>query len=93
MSAGSNPEADTDIEAASLIGEQFINSILADQQIPAIKSFIDDGAPLWYQNDEGMSCLHAAAYRQNTELVRYLIDKGAVWNAGVSRQVSTRSRC
>ena len=84
MSAESNSAADPDIEAASLIGEQLINSILADRPIAVIKSFIDNSAPLWYQNDEGMSCLHAAAYCQNAELVKYLIEKGAVWNAGVS---------
>jgi len=79
MFAGSNSGADAD--TASLIGEQLIDSILADQPIAAVKSFVDNGAPLWYQNDEGMSCLHAAAYCQNTELVKYLIDNGAVWNA------------
>jgi type IV protein arginine methyltransferase len=87
MSATSNSraDADSDIEAISLLGEQLINSILADEPDVAVKRLIDNGTPLWYQNEEGISCLHAAAYRQNTELVRYLIEKGAVWNAGVLR--------
>jgi type IV protein arginine methyltransferase len=83
-SSDSSSAADPDIEAASLIGEQLISSILADQPIVVIKNLIDNSAPLWYQTDEGISCLHAAAYCQNTELVKYLIEKGAVWNAGVS---------
>jgi protein arginine N-methyltransferase 2 len=75
---------DADVEAASLFGEQLISSILADEPTAAVKRLIDNGAPLWYQNEEGISCLHAAAYLQNSELVKYLIEKGAVWNAGMS---------
>jgi protein arginine N-methyltransferase 2 len=81
MSTGSG--ADADIETASLLGEQLITSILANEPIAAVKSLIDNGAPLWYQNEEGISCLHAAAYCQNAGLVKYLIEKGAVWNAGM----------
>jgi protein arginine N-methyltransferase 2 len=84
MSLASNFGVDADVEVVSLFGEQLISSILSDVSIAAVKSLIDNGAPLWYQNEEGMSCLHAAAYMQNTELVKYLIEKGAVWNAGVS---------
>jgi protein arginine N-methyltransferase 2 len=75
---------DADVESASLFGEQLIFSILADEPTAAVKRLIDNGAPLWYQNEEGISCLHAAAYLQNLELVKYLIEKGAVWNAGMS---------
>jgi type IV protein arginine methyltransferase len=85
MSATSNSGADADIEALSLLGEHLVNSIWTDEPNAAAKRLIDNGAPVWYQNEEGISCLHAAAYQQNTELVRYLIEKGAVWNAGVSR--------
>lgn len=84
MSAASNSGADANVEAASLLGEQLITSILADEHNAGVKRLIDDGAPVWYQNEEGISCLHAAAYLQNTELVKYLLERGAVWNAGAS---------
>jgi len=64
------------------LGDQLINSILAEEPLDTIKQLIESGAPLWYQNDlEGISCLHAAAYVQNQELVKLLIEGGAVWNA------------
>jgi len=78
---------DADVEAASFLGEQLIASILADEPV---KGLVDNGAPLWYQNEEGTSCLHAAAYRQDTDLVKYLIERGAIWNAGVSQLVRSR---
>jgi protein arginine N-methyltransferase 2 len=75
-------EVDEDVEALSILGEHLINTILADEPIEAIKSIIDNGAPLWFQNEEeGISPLHAAAYRQNPDLVRFLIEQGAIWNA------------
>ncbi|CAK5265742.1 unnamed protein product, partial [Mycena citricolor] len=71
-----------DIDAVSIFGEHLINVILAGESLDNIKKIVETGAPLWYQNElEGISCLHAAAYVQNTELVRYLIQEGAVWNA------------
>ncbi|KAI8968636.1 S-adenosyl-L-methionine-dependent methyltransferase [Trametes punicea] len=44
-------------------------------------SMVEAGAPLWYQDDEGTSPLHAAAYVESDELVRFLIEEGAIWNA------------
>lgn len=71
------------IDALTLLGEHLINSILAGEPLPTIMNIIDTGAPLWYQNEmEGVTCLHAAAYVQNTQLVEILIEKGAIWNAG-----------
>ncbi|KAF9529356.1 arginine methyl transferase [Crepidotus variabilis] len=74
---------DMDIdEAASALGEDLINQILEAQPLDVILKFLDDGAPVWYQNvTEGISPLHAAAYIQNAALVKLLIEKGAVWNA------------
>jgi protein arginine N-methyltransferase 2 len=85
MSAALSSRTEADIEAASLLGEQLIRSILENEPFASVKTLVDNGTPLWYQNEEGMSCLHAAAYGQNTDLVNYLIERGAVWNAGVSR--------
>ena len=73
---------DEDIEALSMLGGYLIFSILHRRPLPKILTLIDAGAPLWYQDEEGTSPLHAAAYIENEELVRVLIGKGAIWNAG-----------
>ncbi|KAF4620839.1 hypothetical protein D9613_000721 [Agrocybe pediades] len=72
-----------DIDAvATQLGEELIANILDGQPIDAIKGLLDQGAPIWYQNlAEGTSPLHAAAYTQNLELIKLLIERGAVWNA------------
>ncbi|KAJ3575098.1 hypothetical protein NP233_g1324 [Leucocoprinus birnbaumii] len=69
-------------EIAAQLGEQLIETILSYAPIADIQSLVESGAPVWYQSDaEGISPLHAAAFTRNSELVRYLISKGAVWNA------------
>lgn len=73
---------DEDIEALSVLGGYLIFSILHRRPLPKILTLIDAGAPLWYQDDEGTSPLHAAAYVEDEELVSILIEKGAIWNAG-----------
>ena len=75
---------DPDIdEVATALGESLIDQILENKPIEDIKASLDAGAPVWYQNlTEGISPLHAAAYVQNADLVKLLIEKGAVWNAG-----------
>ncbi|KAJ7770186.1 arginine methyl transferase [Mycena maculata] len=71
-----------DLDALTVLGEHLIDSILAEEPLDSIKEVIRQGVPLWYQNEiEGISCLHAAAYTQNLELVKLLIEHGAVWNA------------
>ena len=45
-------------------------------------ALLNDGAPVWYQDDEtGWSALHFAAHYEQVDLVDLLIEKGAVWNA------------
>ena len=73
---------DEDIEAISVLGGYLIFSILHRRPLTKILTLIDASAPLWYQDDEGTSPLHAAAYIGDDELVRILIEKGAIWNAG-----------
>lgn len=70
------------IEEATEMGTKLIEAILSRQPLETLKAQVDAGAPLWFQDDEGTSALHAAAYVENEELVRYLIEQGAVWNAG-----------
>lgn len=75
--------SDLEIETLSELGEHLIDAIISGESTEVIVRIIDSDAPLWYQNEaEGMSPLHAAAYRQNAELAKLLIDRGAVWNAG-----------
>lgn len=74
------------------LGEHLISGILNDEGMDTITQAIEIGAPLWYQNEEeGISALHAAAYMQNEELVKLLLKKGAVWNAG-ARYISLIQR-
>ncbi|XP_006461133.1 hypothetical protein AGABI2DRAFT_204671 [Agaricus bisporus var. bisporus H97] len=69
-------------ELATQLGEQLVAEILQNASVDAVKSLVEAGAPVWYQSGaEGTSPLHAAAYVRSLELVKYLIDKGAVWNA------------
>ena len=63
-------------------GSDLVASILARAPFQTIADKIKEGAPVWFQDDEGVSTLHAAAYTENTELVKYLLEEGAVWNAG-----------
>jgi len=73
---------DEDIEALSVLGGYLIFSILHRRPLSKILTLVDAGAPLWYQDNEGTSPLHAAVYIEDEELVRILIERGAIWNAG-----------
>ncbi len=77
----SDDEMDVDVVVEQ--GQQLVDAILQRQPLSEIKDMIATGAPVWYQDDEGTSPLHAAAYIENEELVRFLVDEGAIWNAGV----------
>ncbi|KAJ7188177.1 arginine methyl transferase [Mycena filopes] len=67
--------SEEDLDALTATGDTLINAILSEQPLESVKQLIASGAPLWFQNDlEGLSCLHAAAYTQNKELVRLLIE-------------------
>ncbi|KAJ3988552.1 arginine methyl transferase [Lentinula detonsa] len=75
-------ESEETVHIFTRLGEYLIDSILHGESFDAIKRIVQEGAPLWYQNEsEGMSALHAAAYVQNPELVQFLIDEGAIWNS------------
>lgn len=77
-----NLDIDYDGVAAQL-GDELIEKIFQNEPLASISVFLDEGAPVWYQNlAEGISPLHAAAYMQNLPVVKLLLEKGAVWNAG-----------
>ena len=80
MTEASNDDMDVNMLVSQ--GQELVDSILRRRPLAEIKALIDAGAPVWFQDDEGLSPLHAAAYVENEELVRLLIDEGAVWNAG-----------
>jgi type IV protein arginine methyltransferase len=76
-------DMDEELEIVTALGSKLINAILEAEPLENIEALVDSGAPLWYQDEaEGISPLHAAAYGENEEIVRLLIDEGAVWNAG-----------
>lgn len=70
---------------AKTLAAQLLKAILSnpsDKQ--TIESLIGQGAPLWYQdNEEGLSCLHAACYVQDLNLVKLFLENGAPWNLGI----------
>ncbi|KAI0070018.1 arginine methyl transferase [Panus rudis PR-1116 ss-1] len=72
---------ETDVDQLVDLGESLIADILDRQPFEHIKAKIEAGAPLWFQDDEGTSALHAAAYVDNSELIQYLLEEGAIWNA------------
>lgn len=74
-------ESEETVHILTTLGEHLIDSILRDEPIDVIKRVVAEGAPLWYQNSEGISALHAAAYAQDIDLVHFLIAEGAIWNA------------
>lgn len=76
---------DSEINLLTELGTTLINAILEKEPISNVRDLIDAGAPLWYQNEEGTSVLHAAVYGENEQLVRLLIEEGAIWNAGAAR--------
>ncbi|EIW63412.1 protein-arginine N5-methyltransferase [Trametes versicolor FP-101664 SS1] len=70
-----------DVDALVAQGSELVDAILRRTPLADVQSLIEAGAPVWYQDDEGTSPLHAAAYIEDDALVRILIDEGAVWNA------------
>lgn len=72
------------IDALTALGQALLEALLEHRPRALIEKMVQDGAPLWYQDDEGTSALHAAAYAEDADLIRYLIEQGAVWNAGKS---------
>lgn len=84
--------SDVDIDTITALGSQLIKVILDYQPFESIKALVDAGAPLWYEEstEGGISPLHAACFVENDELVKYLIDRGAVWNAGGSNTLPSR---
>ena len=73
-----------EINALTELGTTLIQAILEKEPADNIRDLIDAGAPLWFQDNEGTSPLHAAAYVGNDQLIKLLLEEGAMWNAGES---------
>ncbi|KAI0288539.1 S-adenosyl-L-methionine-dependent methyltransferase [Russula brevipes] len=72
-------EADEgEIEA---LGRALINAILEYAPMEDVQRLLDEGAPLWFQDEDGWSALHAAASVEDAELVKTLLQRGALWNS------------
>ncbi|KIJ18765.1 guanidinoacetate N-methyltransferase [Paxillus involutus ATCC 200175] len=70
-----------EINAFTELGITLIQAILEKEPMENIRDLIDAGAPLWFQDNEGTSPLHAAAYVGSDQMVKLLVEEGAVWNA------------
>jgi len=73
------------------LGQALIDAILEYLPIEDVQKLLDEDAPLWYQDECGWSALHAAASVENAELVKSLLQKGALWNAGKARSLTCSS--
>ena len=82
--AEASDDDDMDVDALVGQGQELIDAIFRRRPLSEIKALIVAGAPVWYQDDEGTSPLHAAAYAEDQDLIRFLIAEGALWNAGMA---------
>ncbi|KDQ21143.1 hypothetical protein BOTBODRAFT_25572 [Botryobasidium botryosum FD-172 SS1] len=85
LSSGQNTAdsgiSEEELEVLLALGDSLFAACQANDY-PAARSLIESGAPVWYEDPEKeCSVLHAAAEQENEELVEYLIEKGAIWNA------------
>ena len=77
---GHDDEAEGEIEA---LGQALISAILERAPPEDVQKLLDeDEAPIWYQDRDGWSALHAAASVEDTELIKGLLQRGAPWNTG-----------
>jgi protein arginine N-methyltransferase 2 len=79
------PIDDDELANLAELGQSLITSIFNRKPLSEIEALVKDGAPLWYQDADGASALHAAAYIEDEDIVQYLIQTGATWNSGKSR--------
>ncbi|KIK27751.1 hypothetical protein PISMIDRAFT_8136 [Pisolithus microcarpus 441] len=66
-----------EINALTELGTTLIQAVLEKEPLANVQDLIDAGAPLWFQDNEGISPLHAAAYVGSEQLVKMFLDEGA----------------
>lgn len=76
----SDDEDMEELNAITELGTTLIQAIFEKEPLNNIQDLIDAGAPVWFQDNQGTSPLHAAAYVGNQEFVKLLLNEGAVWN-------------
>lgn len=85
---------DDDEDEIAVVGMALINAILEYAPKEDIQKLLDEDAPLWYQSeDDGWSALHAAASVEDAELVKKLLQHGAVWNSGETWFLTAHANC
>ncbi|KAI0250373.1 S-adenosyl-L-methionine-dependent methyltransferase [Lactifluus subvellereus] len=72
---------DVDEDEIATQGQALISAILDYAPIEDVQKLLDEDAPLWYQDKDGWSALHAAASVEDAELVKRLLQHGALWNS------------
>ena len=77
-----DPDHEAELGEITALGRALIDAILEYAPIEDVQKLLEEDAPLWYQDEGGWSALHAAANVENAELVKCLLQKGALWNAG-----------
>jgi hypothetical protein len=78
-----NPDhVETDEDGIATQGQALINAILENAPIGDVQKLLDEDPPLWYQDEDGWSALHAAASVEDMELIKVLLQHGALWNSG-----------
>ena len=75
---------DADEDEIVTQGQALISGILEYAPMEDVQKLLDEDAPLWYQDKDGWSALHAAASVEDPELVKKLLQHGALWNSGKS---------
>lgn len=79
---------EAEIDEITALGRALIDAILEYAPIGDVQKLLDEDAPLWYQDEGGWSALHAAASVEDVELVKCLLQKGALWNAGKAHSLT-----
>jgi protein arginine N-methyltransferase 2 len=84
-------ELEAELGKIAELGQTLIDAILEYVPVEDVQKLLDEDAPLWYQDECGWSALHAAASVENAELVKNLLQRGALWNAGKARPLTCSS--
>ncbi|KAL9938954.1 hypothetical protein V8E36_001767 [Tilletia maclaganii] len=78
------PTADQLLDARLALNRTLLRVVQAGD-LAAVKECVKAGADAWFESDEeaglGWSALHLAVASNTPEIVKFLISRGAVWNA------------
>jgi ankyrin repeat protein len=86
-------QLEAELSKIAELGQALIDAVLEYAPIEDVQKLLDEDAPLWYQDECGWSALHAAASVENAELVKSLLQRGALWNSGKTRSLPVFVKC